>query len=398
MSVIEPGAASGGLIGRIKALILTPSAAWEQIDQEPATVQGLYTGYVIPLAAIGPVAQFLHNLLFGLGAFGVSIHLSPVWLGINLVVSYLFSLAMIYVLALIIEALAPTFGATKDRLQAFKVAAYAPTAGWVAGVFLLIPMLGILALVLGLYSFYLLYKGLPRLMKTEAEKALPYTAAVVVAGIVVGIVFGAVWGAISAPLQASMLGGPMAAESRISGKVTLPGAGSVDLGKLQEASQHAEAMAKQMQNGQAPPATDPDVLKAYLPVSVAGYARGDVEAASGGAGGVNGSSAQARYAKGDAHLELTVADMGAAGALAGMASAFNVHSTHETATGYEKVGKVNGRMTQESYDRASKHGEYSVLVGERFMVSAEGDGVTMDELKAAVDAVPAARLEGLSKG
>jgi hypothetical protein len=46
-----------------------------------------------------------------------------------------------------------------------------------------------------------------------------------------------------------------------------------------------------------------------------------------------------------------------------MASAFNVKSSKETATGYEKVGMVGGRMTQESYDRQARSGEYSVLVG-----------------------------------
>ena len=80
-----------------------------------------------------------------------------------------------------------------------------------------------------------------------------------------------------------------------------------------------------------------------------------------------------------------------------MASAFNVKSSKETATGYEKVGMVGGRMTQENYDRQSRSGEYSVLVADRFMVSAKGDGVTMDELKAAVSSIDQGRLEGLAK-
>jgi hypothetical protein len=80
-----------------------------------------------------------------------------------------------------------------------------------------------------------------------------------------------------------------------------------------------------------------------------------------------------------------------------MAGAFNVQSSKETASGYEKVGKVDGRMTQESYDRTSRHGEYSVLVADRFMVQATGDGVSIDDLKAAVGAVGAGQLEGLAK-
>ena len=96
------------------------------------------------------------------------------------VVDFAMGLIGVYVLSLIIDALAPTFGGQKDRMQALKVAAYSGTAAWVAGIFLIFPPVMLLA-VLGLYSFYLLYLGLPRLMKTPQDKATGYTAAVVVA-------------------------------------------------------------------------------------------------------------------------------------------------------------------------------------------------------------------------
>ncbi|HET6972194.1 MAG TPA: YIP1 family protein, partial [Phenylobacterium sp.] len=220
MSIVEPGVAPSGLVARVKAILMQPAATWDVIDSEPATIGGLYRSYIIPLAAIGPICQFLHNLLFGMGVPGlISIRISPIWLGVNLIVSYVFSLAIIYVFALIIDALAPTFGGTKNQIQAFKVAAYAPTAGWVAAVLLLVPMLGILAVLGGLYSLYLLYRGLPRLMKTTEDKALPYTALVVVAGLVVGLVAGAIWGSVSMMARGSMFGGPLAAQSHISGNV-----------------------------------------------------------------------------------------------------------------------------------------------------------------------------------
>ena len=86
--------------------------------------------------------------------------------------------------ALVIDALSPTFGGEKNFMQAFKVAAFAPVASWLAGIFSIVPALSILGL-LGLYSLYLLYVGLPRLMKTPAEKALPYTVVVILVGIVI---------------------------------------------------------------------------------------------------------------------------------------------------------------------------------------------------------------------
>jgi hypothetical protein len=395
MSVLEPGSTGSSLIGRVKSILLQPSATWDVIDTEPATIGGLYRGYIIPLAAIPAVCSFVGLLAFGIGGiFGISFRPSPVWLIAQGIVSYVLSLAMVYVIALIIEGLAPSFGGTKDRIQAFKVAAYSFTASWVAGVFGLIPMLAIISVLGGLYSLYLLYLGLPKLMKAPQDKAMPYFAVVLIISIVAGIIVAAVTSRIT------MMGGPLhmgSAGSVASGTLTVPGHGSVSLGELEAASKRAETAAAQMQSGKAVPATDPEVLKAYLPASIAGFTRTEVSALGGGAGGIEGSSAEGAYARGDANFRLAVTDMGAAGAMAGMASAFNVKGSKETATGYEKVGKVDGRMTTESYDRNSHHGEYSVLVGDRFMVAATGDNVSIDDLKSAVQAIGPARLEGLIK-
>jgi len=168
----------------VKAILLTPKTEWPVIDTEPATVASIYTGYVMILAAIPAVC----------GAIGL------LWLGFSigtvirmLVVRYLGALVGTYVLALIIDALAPTFGGQKDQLRAFKVAAYSATASWIVGVFGLIPSLAIVGL-LGLYSLYLLYTGLPLLMKAPADRAMGYTAVVIVAAIVVFLVIGAVAG------------------------------------------------------------------------------------------------------------------------------------------------------------------------------------------------------------
>lgn len=393
MSVIEPGAASAGLVARVKAILLKPEETWAVIDGEPATIGGLYRSYVIPLAAIPAVCGLIGMLVFGIGGFGISFRPSPVWAVAQAVVQFGLTLAMCYVMALIIEGLAPSFGGVKDRTQAFKVAAYASTASWVAGVFSLVPALGVLGLLGALYSLFLLFKGLPRVMKTPEDRAAPYTAVVVIVAIVVGVII-----ALATSSIASLGRGltPPGAIGSVSGTVKVPGGGEMDLAKLEAASKAMEAAAKRADSGEMV-ATDPEALKAYLPAAIAGFAREELSASSGGAAGIQGSQAEGRYTKGEASLRLQVTDLGAAGALAGMASAFNVKSSKETATGYEKVGMVGGRMTQESYDRQARHGEYSVLVGDRFMVAAEGDGVTMEDLKAAVGAIDQKRLEGLAK-
>ncbi|HEV8613124.1 MAG TPA: YIP1 family protein, partial [Gemmatimonadales bacterium] len=95
------------------------------------------------------------------------------------------------VLALIIDALAPSFGGQKNPIQALKVAVYSSTAAWLAGIFAIIPSLGVLG-ILGLYSLYLLYLGLPILMKAPQDKAIGYTLVVVIVGIVIFVVIGVV--------------------------------------------------------------------------------------------------------------------------------------------------------------------------------------------------------------
>ena len=104
--------------------------------------------------------------------------------------TYLLTLGGVYVLALIIDALAPTFNGKRSQIQALKLAAYSMTASWVAGIFDLIPVLWPLTL-LGLYSLYLLYLGLPILMKTPSDKAVGYIAVVIIIAIVLSMVISA---------------------------------------------------------------------------------------------------------------------------------------------------------------------------------------------------------------
>jgi len=390
MSAVEPGAATSGLVERVKSILLKPGATWDVIDTEPATTGGLFRNYAAILALIPAICGLIGGAVIG-GAFGIK---TPLIAGlVGAVVGYVLNLAMVFVLGLIIDGLAPSFDGQKNQVQAMKVAVYASTAGWVAGIFSLIPMLGLLALLGSLYGLYLLYLGLPKLMKAPHEKAFGYTAVTVVVAVVLSIVITAVMGVVGGLGIASM-----GAAGALSSNTVQLGDKSVDLGKLEEASKQMEAAAKQIESGEAPEAVQPDVLKAYLPEAIAGYARTDLTTGSGGAAGVAGSQAEGVYTKGDAKFRLSVTDLGAAGALAGMASAFNMQSSSESNGKYEKVGKVDGRMTQESYDRSTRHGQYSVLVGDRFMVAADGEGASIDDLKAAVAAVGPAKLEALSKG
>ena len=173
------------LFERVKGILLRPNQEWQTIAGETTTIPELYKSYVIILAAIGPVAAIIGMSLVGFGGFRIPIG-SSIASG---VVNYILTLVGVYILALIIDALAPTFSGAKNINQAFKVAAYSYTPGWILGVLMIIPALSPL-MILGLYGLYILYLGLPVLMKSPQEKSLGYTVAVVIAAIVIFIVIG----------------------------------------------------------------------------------------------------------------------------------------------------------------------------------------------------------------
>lgn len=174
------------LVQRVKGILMQPKNEWQTIAEEPTTVAELYKGYIVILAAVGPVASILGMSLFYRVPFGTSV--------VHGIITYVLTLAGVYVVALIINALAPNFQGEKDSTQALKVAAYSSTAAWVGGVFSIVPAISILGAIVSLYSLYLLYLGLPVLMKAPQEKAIVYTIVVVIAAVILFVLIGVVTG------------------------------------------------------------------------------------------------------------------------------------------------------------------------------------------------------------
>lgn len=189
------------LVARVKGILLQPKSEWLKIDGEFATTKSLFTRYAMILAAIGPVCSLLGGQLMPI----MGMKLSIVGAIVVALVSYGMSLLGVFLLGLIINALAPNFGGTANKVQAMKLAVYSWTAAWLAGVFGLIPMLGILA-ILGLYSFYLLFVGLPILMKVPEDKKVGYFIVTVIAGVVMYFIISAIVGAISMSFVAASVG------------------------------------------------------------------------------------------------------------------------------------------------------------------------------------------------
>lgn len=173
------------LVDRAKKILLQPKQEWEVISGESTSLADLYTGYVMPLAAIGPVCSVIGLSVVGISLPMVGTYRVPIMSSIlSAIVQYALALAAVYILAIVIDNITPKFEGLRDMGQALKLAAYSSTASWVAGIFILIPVLAILGLV-GLYSIYLLYAGTPILMKVPKEKAAIFTAVVIFAAIVI---------------------------------------------------------------------------------------------------------------------------------------------------------------------------------------------------------------------
>jgi hypothetical protein len=369
-------AQSSSLVARAKALITRPADEWPVIAAEPATPADLLRGWAVPLAAIGPVAGFIHGQLFGFGAFGISFRPGLVAGLSTLVVSYVLGLVGVVVLALVAQNVAPRFGGVADRTSAFKLVVYGSTAAWVAGVFQLIPGLGLLA-ILGLYSLYLYYLGATPVMRVPQDKAAGFTAVTILAAVVLYMVVGAVSSAFLG-IFGGGLGSHVADSSgTVSGKVSVPGGGTVDIGAL-------NAAGEQMKANQNRVAASPDKLQALLPATIGGYQRTAIES---GAAGNLGSSADGTYAGNGNTFHLKVTDMAALGSIAAMGSALGVSASKSDANGYEKTGTVDGHMQTEEWHNDSHSGKFGVMLDNRFSVEAEGSATSIDELKAAVAAI-----------
>lgn len=388
---------SAGMVDRIKNILISPKTEFPRIDAEPMTEKGIFTGWVLPLAAIGPVCSLIGQQVFGV--FGIRLGLT--YSLVTAVLTYVLAVVAVWIVAKIVDALAPSFGGTKNPVSALKVVAFSYTASFVAGVFGIFPLLGILAIIGGLYSLYLLYVGLPVLMKAPEDKALGYTVVTVLCAIVVQILVTFIAGAIAmSVVGTSMMMG--AGLPTASGTATIPGVGSVDLGKLEAATKQLEAVANSgpTADGSAPAGAvkvvDPATLQALLPAAAAGWSRTSVESQSAGANGVAGSNAKGEYSRGSDVASLSVTDMGAMGALTALGNAFNIQSNKTTANGYERVGQVDGRMTTDKWDGESRHGEYSTVVANRFVVSVEGSADSADALKALASSIDLAQVAALA--
>lgn len=180
------------LVDRTKNIIMTPTTEWEVIKTETLSTGEMIGGYAAILALIPAAAGFIGKSLIGIPLMG-KIPIVPGFLWA--VLTYIMSLVSLWIMAMIIDGLAPSFGATKDMNGSMKVSVFSMTAAWVAGIFSILPLLGILGIV-GLYSLYLLYVGMKVVKAPQADKLVGYYIITLVVAIVVYFVMSMVVSAI----------------------------------------------------------------------------------------------------------------------------------------------------------------------------------------------------------
>ena len=408
----------GKIFTRIKAILSSPQTEWPVIATEPATVGGLFRHYICIVAALPVIAQFIKGSLIGYGGFGMHLH-TPIGMGVlGMIVQYVLTLVLAYVMALIIDALASSFGGTKNPVQALKTVAYAWTAGWVAGIAVIVPWIGWLVAIAGaIYGIYLLYLGLPHTMRCPADKAGGYTAVAVIIAIVLSWIVGMVVGGI--------IGTAALTHTSMTGMHVTDGNGTtvtVDpdsaLGKLAALSTGTSRAAKDLENAQktgdvaaqqtamgklisgdgktVTVSLSPETLRGFLPDELEGMKRSDFHAERSGALGMQISTANATYSDGRIRtLQMEVADTGNMRGMMAMASAMTPTTEQQTDHGYQKTYTDHDRLVQESWDTHTKSGEFSVVVAHRFTVKASGNAEDIDELKQAVNALDLDKLASL---
>lgn len=178
------------LIDRAKNMLTTPKTEWLVVASETPDNSKIVVGYVIPLAIAGAVAAFIGYGLIGFNVLGV--RFSGISWGLYYAITLLVRVVIsMYVTALVVDALAPSFGSEKNFGRSLQLVAYGSTPSLVAGLFQILPLLaGIVLLAAAIYGIYLWYIGLTPVKKTPEDKRVTYIIVCILVLIVVYIILG----------------------------------------------------------------------------------------------------------------------------------------------------------------------------------------------------------------
>ena len=137
-------------------------------------------------------------------------------------------------------------------------------------------------------------------------------------------------------------------------------------------------------------------LKPFVPETFVGMPKTSSNAERTGLAGLMVSKAEATYGDGvDRSVTLEISDTGGVSGLVGLASWVGAQGEKDDDDRYERTAKVDGRLVHEERSKRGGVNEFSLVLGDRFIVSAKGQGVDLDGLKTAVGGLALAKLESM---
>lgn len=377
----------GGSAPRVKvlSLLLRPRALWAAAAPADTSTRDLLLRYVLPFAAIAPVAAAIGATFLGIEVHGAFFHPPVITVITAALIMWITNIVVVLGLAQAIKAFAGVFDADQRYSQALKLAVFSSLPGWIAGAVLVAAGLWPVVAVANIYGAVLMGKGVGPVTGARKVNAVIY-ATLIIAIFVLLLGIGSIVAAKAG--QSSLV--PKVGEVP-SGRLTAPGIGSLDLTRAKEALHQLHGDDGSTQT----PPSSPEELQAILPSDLAsGFSRIEASNNTVSVAGFTGSTAEGVYARNDDRITIKVSDAGAA---KGLIDAFTLKSTRSDDAGYEKRGLIDGRMTIEKYHRPSHTGEYAVIIAGRYIVQAKGRA-DVATLKAAAQSVDWARLEAMAKG
>ena len=172
------------LIDRVKNIITNPNKEWDVISTEQPDAGKIITGYVLPLAGMAAIAAFIGYGLIGFNVFGFRV--SGVNWGLYQALTILIgAIVSVYITALVVDMLAPSFGSQKNFNRSVQLVAYSFTPMWIGGILAIFPPIALIGGLFGLYGLYLLYIGLPKLKLTPPDKQIGYFVVTLIVTLVV---------------------------------------------------------------------------------------------------------------------------------------------------------------------------------------------------------------------
>ena len=177
------------LVNEVVELLTNPKNSINKWKDKKITKQDL----ILYLAIVG-FPTFL-GLLIGYGfVSGLAWNAGARFLGwgfVLAIIGYVGAIIGILLFAFIFNMLAVNFKSKQNLMQAAKLVSYAATPWLILGIFNIFPTAGLISLLGGIYGLYILYLGIPILMKTPEDQVIPY---LVIGSIIFIIIMLVVWG------------------------------------------------------------------------------------------------------------------------------------------------------------------------------------------------------------